>query len=174
MKNQPIILSEKERPFTASAVALQAIIINADEQFLLLSSPRRNGKNEWQTVSGGLDAAETVLDGVLREVGEEVGAIEVRPLTVLHSQTFHYDANVQHMIGIYYLLRYEGGEVVPGDDMADSAFRWWGLDELETAVSNQTITFHPSTHLWLLQRAVKMVRSFVHDWPETAVLQPRL
>ena len=169
--SQPVVLSERGRPFATSAVALQAIIINADEKILLLSSLRRNGKNEWQTVSGGLDAGETVLDGVLREVQEEVGSIQVRPLTVLHSQTFHYDANVRYMIGIYYLLRYEGGEVVPGDDMADSQFCWWGLAELETAVANRTVTFHPSTHLWMMQRAVKLFRLLGNDEPETAVLQ---
>jgi len=172
--NQPIIVSEQGRPFTASAVAVQAIIINADEQFLLLSSPRRNGQNEWQTVSGGLDAEESVLDGVLREVAEEVGAVQVRPLTVLHSQTFCYDGNIPHMIGIYYLLRYEVGEVVPGDDMVDSDFRWWGLDELETAVANNKITLHKSTHLWMLRRAAKLHRLFEEAWLETAVLQPKL
>jgi ADP-ribose pyrophosphatase YjhB (NUDIX family) len=174
LKNQPVILSEAGRPFTTSAVALQAIIINADEQFLLLSSPRRNGENEWQTVSGGLDAEESVLDGLLREVAEEVGVVQVRPLAVLHSQTFYYDANLPHMIGIYYLLRYEGGEVVPGDDMIDSAFRWWGLDELETAVANNHATLHVSTHLWMLRRAVKLHCIFKDEWPETAVLQPKL
>ena len=172
MKNQPIIMSENERPFTASAVALQAIIINANEQFLLLSSPRRNQKNEWQTVSGGLDAEESLLDGVLREVAEEVGAVQIRPLAVLHSQTFRYDGNIPHMIGIYYLLRYEGGEVVPGDDMIGSDFRWWGLDELETAVAAGTTTLHVSTHLWMLRRAVKLHRLFEEAWLETAVLQP--
>ncbi|VAW41557.1 hypothetical protein MNBD_CHLOROFLEXI01-2135 [hydrothermal vent metagenome] len=97
-----------------------------------------------------------------------------RPLTVLHSQTFCYDGNIPHMIGIYTLLRYEGGKVVPRDDMIGSDFRWWGLDELETAVAAGTITLHVSTHLWMLRRAVKMVRCFVDDWPETAVLQPKL
>lgn len=40
--NQPIIISQKERPFATSAVALQAVIINEQEQILLLNSPTRN------------------------------------------------------------------------------------------------------------------------------------
>lgn len=174
MEPQPIIVSERERVFAASAVALQAIIINDQEEILLLSSPRRNGQGEWQTVSGGLEAGETVLDGILREVQEEVGNIQVRPLTVLHSQTFHYDANVCFMIGIYYLLRYEGGQVVPGDDMAGSLFCWWSVDELETAVANQNATLHKSTHLWQLRRAVQLHRCLADEWMDTAVLQPPL
>ena len=174
MQSQPVVISERGRPFATSPVAVQAIIMNADEQFLLLSSLRRNGENEWQVVSGGLEAGEAVLDGVLREVMEEAGDIQVRPLTVLHSQTFHYDANVRYMIGIFYLLHYEGGEVVPGDDMADSEYRWWGLNEFETAVANNAVVLHPSTHLWMLRRAVELVRLCGDEWPETAILQPPL
>ena len=174
METQPVVVSQRGRPFATSAIALQAIIINEAEQFLLLCSPRRNGPTEWQTVSGGLEAGETILEGILREVGEEVGAIVVRPLTVLHSQTFHYDDNVPFMVGIYYLLGYEGGDVVPGDDMTGSEFRWWGLAELETAVTNRAITLHKSTHLWQLRRAAKLYRLLVDDWVETAVLQPPL
>ncbi len=174
MEKQPTILSENGRTFATSAIALQAIIMNENEQFLLLSSPHRNGNNEWQTVSGGLEAGETVLDGILREVREEVGDIQVRPLTVLHSHTFRYDDNVSFMVGIYYLLHYENGKVVPGDDMIDSDFRWWDLDELETAVSHKAVTLHPSTHLWMLRRAVQLYRLLKDDWVETAVLQPPL
>lgn len=167
-------MSQRGRPFATSAIALQAIIINEKEQFLLLSSPGRNGPDEWQAVSGGLEAGETILEGILREVREEVGPIVVRPLTVLHCHTFHYDNNVPFMVGIYYLLRYEGGEVVPGDDMVGSAFRWWSVDELEKALANQLITLHKSTHLWQLRRAAKMHRLLDDEWVETAVLQPPL
>jgi NADH pyrophosphatase NudC (nudix superfamily) len=125
-------------------------------------------------VSGGLEAGEAVLDGILREVREEVGGIQVRPLTVLHSQTFHYDDNVRFMVGINYLLRYEGGEVVPGDDMAGSAFRWWGVDELETAVAQGSATLHKSTFLWQLRRAMQLSRLLKDEWVDTAVLQPPL
>lgn len=174
MDKQPIVVSERERPFATSAIALQAIIINEDEQLLLLSSPRRSTYSGWQVVSGGLEAGETILDGTLREVREEVGEIAVRPLTVLHSQTFHYDENVPFMVGIFYLLKYESGNVIPGDDMVGSDFKWWGLEELETAVAQQTISLHVSTHLWMLRRAVQLYRLLANDWVETAVLQPSL
>ncbi len=174
MEKQPIIVSRGGRPFPTSAIALQAIVINDAEQCLLLSSPRRNKQNEWQTVSGGLDAQETILDGTLREVREELGEVVVRPLAVLHSHTFHYDEDVPFMVGIYYLLRYEGGEVVPGDDMTGSAFKWWGIAELEAALAQQKASLHLSTHLWMLRRAVELNRFFAAGWGETAVLQPPL
>jgi NADH pyrophosphatase NudC (nudix superfamily) len=143
------------RCFACSAVAVQAIILNAAEQVLLLSSPTKNRPDEWQIISGALEAAETILAGVLREVREEAGPhLQVRPLGVVHAQTFHFDAHVPYMIGLYYLLASEGSEVQPGDDMRDARFRWWSLEELTTA----PVRLHPSTQLWMLHRAVVLYR----------------
>ena len=155
-KQQPFMTNAQgTRHFACSAVAVQAIILNADERVLLLSSPTRNRPGEWQIISGGMEAAETVLDGVLREVGEEAGPqVQVRPLGVVHAHTFHFDDHVPYMIGIYYLFAYEGGRVQPGDDMWDAEYRWWSIEELSAA----NVRFHPSTHLWMLQRAVTLYR----------------
>lgn len=173
MNDQPVIvgLPPRERPFAAFAVAIQVIIVNEAEEVLLLSSPTRNKPGEWQVVSGGLDAGETVLAGALREAAEEVGdGVRLRPLGVCHVQSFHYDANVRHMIGIHYLMAYQGGTVVPGDDMAGSAYRWWSLAELETA----DVTFAPSTNLWRLRRAVELHRLWHKNPPPLSQLQAPL
>jgi hypothetical protein len=70
--HQPFLTTAQgTRRFACSAVAVQAIIVNADERVLLLSSPTKNRPDEWQVISGGLEAAETVLAGVVREVREE-------------------------------------------------------------------------------------------------------
>lgn len=95
---QPIVISELERPFAAFPVAVQAIIVNAQEQILLLSSAPRGRAGVWQIVSGGLEAGETVLDGTLREVREEAGpAVRVRPLGLVHAHSFHYEIGRAHV-----------------------------------------------------------------------------
>ena len=153
--SQPTVYSGPPhyRPFVTIPIALQAIVINDEEKFLLLNSPSRQAG--WQTVSGALEAGETILAGTLREVKEELGeGVRVRPLGIVHAETFHYDAQVRFMAGTYCLMVYEGGEVVPGDDMAGSEVRWWSLEEL-----NQTeLPFHPSLKLWLMHRAVGLFR----------------
>lgn len=157
---QPFITSTKGRQFAASAVAIQAVVVSPDEKILLLSSPTRNAKGAWQVVSGGLEAGETVLNGALREAREELGSdICLRPLGTLHAQTFHYDANVQYMVAIYYLFAYEGGEVRPGDDMLDSVYRWWSLAELE---DDRVKVVVPPSQKWLLKRAVELYKLW-HD-----------
>lgn len=171
---QPTIYSERKRPFTTSPVAVQAVIVNEAGQLLLLSSPHRNKPNQWQFVSGALDAKETVLEAALREAREEAGSyVRLRPLGVIHAQTFHYDQNVRYFIGIYYLMAYEGGKIVPGDDMRDSAYRWWSVDALEHGWKTADLTFHPSTDVpWLFSRAVELY----HLWKDqdTVKLQPDL
>jgi ADP-ribose pyrophosphatase YjhB (NUDIX family) len=165
--SQPTITAQNGRSFPTYPVAVQAIIINENEEFLLLNSPTRN--QGWQIISGGLDANETILDGTLREVGEEIGkAAKVRPLGLVHSQTFHYDPGITHMIGTYYLLAYEGGPIIPGDDMVGSEVHWWSRAEL----AHKKPFLHGSTHPWMLERAVQLYRLW-HDEAERP-LQPEL
>lgn len=157
----------RRRVFATFPVAIQAIIVNDRREVLLLSSPRRNGRGQWQVVSGGMEADETVLAGALRETREEAGPeVAVRPLGTVHARTFNYDDQIPYMVGIYYLFAYEGGPIQPGDDMADAEARWWSLDDLAAA----DITFHPSTELWLLQRAVDLYNQW-HTLPPQP-LQP--
>ena len=120
----------------------------------MLSNPKRPGK--WEVVNGALDGGETILEGVLREVREEAGpAIRVRPLGTLHAYTFRYDDDVQYMISIAYLLAYEGGEVLAGDDMAGSEIQWMSLAELE---SGEVDIIVPQAQPWLFRRAVDLYR----------------
>lgn len=107
-------------------------------------------------VSGALEAGETVLAGTLREVREEIGAeVQVRPLGTMHVCTFRNDENAQYMVGIYFLLAYEGGSVRPGSDMQDSQFRWWGMNEL---AEECVLLDVPIEEKWILNRAVELFR----------------
>ncbi len=142
--SRPYVTSEgpRFRRFAAFPVAVQAILVNSAVRFLLLLNPA--GDQGWQVVSGALEAGETILDGTLREVYEELGpGIRVRPMGTVHLESFQYDSRVRFMLGSYYLFLYQGGPIHPGDDMRGSNFRWWSLPELQT----QALQFHPSAHL---------------------------
>ena len=152
---QPIIWDATgKRPFACSPAAIQAILVDQQERILLLNNPHRRGL--WQVVSGALEAQETLLEAALRETGEEAGpAVQVRPLGVVHAQSFHYDEAVRYMISIHYLMAYHGGPIEPGDDMAGSHHRWWSLAEIET----EQPALHPSVlPLDLLKRTIELYR----------------
>ena len=90
----------------------------------------------------------------------------MRPLGTVHVQSFHYDANVRYMVGLYYLLAYEGGPIEPGDDMLGSRYRWWTLEEL---MDPHVRVFVPQK--WVLARAVELYRLWAD---REAELQPDL
>ncbi|MEM7802697.1 MAG: NUDIX hydrolase [Chloroflexota bacterium] len=157
-KKQPFITSAATPPrhFAAYPAALQSIIMNSQREVLLLNSPTRG--NGWQTVSGGMEARETVLAGTLREIDEEVGPnVNVRPLGTLHVESFHYDQNVRYMIAVYTLFDYLGGDIQPGDDMVGSEVRWWPVDDLLASGEKLHITVKP----WLMKRAAAVYDAWV-------------
>lgn len=162
----PIITAKSGRNFAAHAAGLIALIIDKEERFLMLSQPKRAGK--WEPVNGAYDAGETVLEGMLREIGEEAGKeVKVRPITVVHSYNFRYDELVPQMLSVIFLFEYLGGEVAPDDDMAGSEVMWMSLEDIHSG--NYDIIV-PSQQLWVYDRAVKFYR-LLKDEPEIN-LQP--
>jgi 8-oxo-dGTP diphosphatase len=130
-------------------------VVDREERILLLQNPAANGA--WEVVNGGLEAGETLLEGMLREIREEAGAeLRVRPLGVVHAHTFRYDDVAQFMISVFFLFEHVGGLVVPGDDMAGSAYRWWSLEELRA--ERPLLVVPGNDQVWILERAVELFR----------------
>ena len=165
---QPVITVSRGRRFACSPAAVLAFIVNDNDQFLMLSHPRRQGT--WEVVNGALEAEETVLEGVLREVHEEAGPhIEVQPLGLLHAYTFRYDDTARYMLSLSYLLAYRGGPIEPGDDMAGSRAKWLSLEEL---FDDDTRVLIPPDEKWLFQRAIDLFHLWKDHPPTAEMLQP--
>jgi 8-oxo-dGTP pyrophosphatase MutT (NUDIX family) len=165
MADQPLFVTniDGSRSFWCAPVALIAFIVNEQEEFLLLSSPaKRKPEIGWETVSGSLEAGETVLAGALREIREEIGEeVQVRPLGMVHAYTFHYDDKVRDMVGLCFLMEYKGGRIIPGSDIHGSQYRWWRLEELE---NHRSKIFPPANRGWLLRRVIELYRLWrTHD-----------
>lgn len=165
--SQPVVFDRTgRRRFACSAAGVAAFIVKPGEQLLMISAPKTGGR--WTVVSGALEPGETLLEGVLREVREELGErARVRPLGVLHAYTYHYDDAVRYAIGICYLLEYLGGDVVPSDDLAGGRARWVGVDEVERGTLDLLL---PSRQPWLVRRSLELYR-VLRDAPPVA-LQP--
>lgn len=165
---QPCITTaDGRRRFACSPVAILVFIVNEQEEVLLLAHPKREGS--WEVINGALEAGETVVEGALRETREEAGEeVRVRPLGTVHISTFHYDEKVQYMLSAGYLMAYEGGRIQPGDDMAGSQYKWWGLDDL---TDEKVKVLIPPDGKWLIERAVELYRMWIGREME---LQPKL
>jgi 8-oxo-dGTP diphosphatase len=150
----PTVSTASGREFATFPAAVVVAIVNADEELLLLESPRRRGW--WEPVNGGVDAGETLLEAALREVREEAGPdVRVRPLGVVHASSFAYDALVQRIVSVTFVTAYEGGEVVPGSDMAGSNVRWVGLDAI---AAERLRLVPPLDEQWLRERTIDLYR----------------
>ena len=164
---QPLITATNGRQFACSVAAVLVFVVDEAGQVLLLVHPRR--PNAWEVINGALEREETILAGALRELREEIGPdVSVRPLGVLHAFTHSYDARVQYMLTICYLVAYEGGAIEPGDDMKGSEYRWWSPDDFIAAQARLLV---PTNQSWLLRRAVELYHLWRDQTPE---LQPPL
>jgi ADP-ribose pyrophosphatase YjhB (NUDIX family) len=149
---QPILVGANGRRFAGFAAAVLVFIIDADRRVLLLRGPGRGRGGE--IVNGGLEAGETLLDGVVREVAEEAGPdVRIRVLGTVHAMTWHYDEQIPHMISTFFVAEYLGGPIEPGDDMVGSEVRWATLEEVRALVAAGEATV--PGELWLFERAFR-------------------
>jgi ADP-ribose pyrophosphatase YjhB (NUDIX family) len=154
----PHIVSEDgKRSFACFPAAVVVLVVNFREELLV---GFHQSRQRWEAVSGALEAGETVLDGALRELREEMGpGIKVRPLGVIHAGSFHYDSCTRFMISITYLMAHEGGDIVPGDDMHGGGHRWISLKALESERETIGLPGEP----WLFARAGQVFRAWTAD-----------
>ncbi len=73
------------------------------------------------------------------------------------------------MLSLCYLMAYESGEIIPGDDMAGAAYRWTAPDELGGLSISP-----PADQAWLAARAIELYnlwsRQDVSLWHEIDVV----
>ncbi len=146
-----ITTQDGRRTFACAPLALVIFIVNADERILVLSNPKAAGR--WEVINGAFEHGETLLAGCLREIREEGGdQLRVRPLSVIHAHSFPYDPAIPHMTSLSYVFAYEGGDVIPGDDMAGSRVHWASLDEIASGAIEMVVPLQP----WLFARAIEV------------------
>jgi 8-oxo-dGTP pyrophosphatase MutT (NUDIX family) len=156
MAAQPELVGDNGRRFAGFAAAVLVFIVDpASRELLLLSSPAKRGRPGWEIVNGGLEAGESLLDGVRREVAEEAGPdVSLAVLGSVHSWTWRYDSSIEHMLSLAFVASYLGGPVVPGDDMAGSIVRWASLEEIRSmATAGEALI---PEDVWMFERALEL------------------
>ncbi|MFF5081394.1 NUDIX domain-containing protein [Actinoplanes sp. NPDC000266] len=123
---------------------VRAILLSRDDRILLCRHLLADGTGVWTMPGGGIEAGETKLEALRRELIEEVGfVVDGEPPHVWHREVIGtpyypgYDGAVQD----YYLVRTD--EFTPRGELAAAegitAIRWWSLPE---------ITGHPGPDLF--------------------------
>ncbi len=98
-----------------------------DPEFLLIRDPYGN----WGLPKGHVEGAETPLEAALREVREETGLTELRPLAELQSIDWYFRDQDQlvHKFCHFFLFESLGGEARPQIDEGISACIWLPIGE---------------------------------------------
>ncbi len=106
-------------------VAVAAIVFDSAGRVLLIERGKPPGVGLWSVPGGRLEGAETLAQGVAREVREETGLlVEVGPLACVIERM----GDDHHFVILDYLARVIGGTLAAASDAR--AARWVTADEL--------------------------------------------
>jgi 8-oxo-dGTP diphosphatase len=113
-------------------VAAAAFILRDDRCVLFLrrNPTKDHAPGEWETPNGRLEAGETVLDALHREVAEETG-LAVEPIRPVDTWRITREPGGQEMIGITYLCRCLGAYDVRLSQEHD-AYEWVRPEDIPT------------------------------------------
>ncbi|GAA3085984.1 ADP-ribose pyrophosphatase YjhB (NUDIX family)/GNAT superfamily N-acetyltransferase [Kribbella aluminosa] len=118
--------------------AARGVIVDSDDQVLLVRFEFADGP-VWATPGGGLEAGETMLEGLRRELIEEVGLKDFPdPLHLWHEEHVAegHATGYDGVLNDYFLVRTDhftpGGSLSAAElrDENVHAVRWWSLAEL--------------------------------------------
>ena len=120
--------------------AARALVLDGAGRAFLLRWPRPNGSAFWVTPGGGVEAGESDLDALRRELHEELGLVEPRigPPLWRRAFTFPLQDGALRQRETCHLVRAEPDELDPPPllDGREGRARWWtpaeiaGSDEL--------------------------------------------
>jgi ADP-ribose pyrophosphatase YjhB (NUDIX family) len=105
-------------------------VIVRDGRALITERGVEPHKGEYDIPGGFLMAGEEPLDGLRRELKEELGDIEVRIGPAVQMVPHEYGKEGDYVLAIGFLAELVSGEPEAADDVA--SVRWVGPDEIDT------------------------------------------
>jgi ADP-ribose pyrophosphatase YjhB (NUDIX family) len=112
---------------TRTQLYVGAVVCRGDEVLLVRQSPGHSLARQWTIPWGHVDAGESPMAAVLREVLEE-GGVEAVVEGLLGVQEL--PAPLEGGVGLVYLCRHVFGDLVPRDAETDAA-RYFSLEALD-------------------------------------------
>ncbi len=103
------------------SVSVSAVIVDDTGRVLVV---RRRDNGKWEPPGGVLELAETIPDGLAREVAEETGMrIRIGPLTGVYKNMSH------GIVALVFRCTAVSGDLGTNDEVAE--FRWMPLHEVQ-------------------------------------------
>ena len=104
------------RPMT---LGVRAIVADSENRILLVRHTYVSG---WHLPGGGVEAGESMLEALAREVEEE-GAVRMRAPAILHGMFFNCSASPRDHVAVYVVRDFEVlGVRAPDHEIAEAGF----------------------------------------------------
>lgn len=118
------ILMEQKSKKIAAGVLIKCL--NSDKILLLLRNDGADEPNTWSLVSGGIHKDEDVIDGLKREVEEEMS---IDPKVIIFKK-IGVDHVPEKNLDFHYYEGFTNSEFIPKLDHENLDFGWYDKDEL--------------------------------------------
>jgi double-stranded uracil-DNA glycosylase len=117
--------------------AVRALVLDASGRTLLLRWMRPEGSTFWTSPGGGVEAGETELEALRRELGEELGLLDAEIGQAVWTREFVFPWGDRWLAQRerYFLVRAEADTVDVPDLTGENVHehRWWTVDEIEAS-----------------------------------------
>ena len=127
------LMKEEKIPVAAGVLVL---CTETNKILLLLRSSEGTGGNTWNLVSGGIDEGENVLEGLKREVSEEMS---INPELIKYNFK-HLEDGLNNTLEFHYYEGFTKSEFIPTLDHENTDYGWFSKDELPSPLFPNIMT----------------------------------
>ncbi len=111
-----------------------ALIIKNENKVLL--GKRKKFPCSWGFPGGKLDFGEEIISGVLREMKEEIGDVEVENINFLTVTNDFLPEIDEHFVSVILTADYKSGEITLEEPEKCEGWRWFSWNELPKSLSS--------------------------------------
>jgi ADP-ribose pyrophosphatase YjhB (NUDIX family) len=112
-------------------IAAGGVVVRKVGAKILIAAAYEDDMGVWALPKGHVDEGETIIDGAIREIGEETGITDLKMLCELGiKERFDYPLKASWKITHYFLFVTKQVKGIPSDPLHQKGVRWLSIENL--------------------------------------------